>query len=320
MRTIALLFLALLSTLSFAHEKIELITFNTGFAKAKIFNLVACTKARTKLFEMVLDQRMSISNSKTVYLFQELFTKKSFEALQRLGKKYNYNLHPKSFKQAKKSGIVTFTNIDVTSARWIPFRKSKYPGIKRGVQIVSITDRYGKIVDIMNTHTAYSGKKAPDRAHVSQLKQLTEEIQHRQKNEHSIILAGDFNIGDDYRVTNQRYDLVETIWSPFISALNLENIFEAKQPNPTWDQENNPLVYKPSFFIRTFVSRRWEEQTSTIDHIFTSADIVMENTGLVFDSPISPKGQCRGEANFLSDHYGVISTLNLEKFNYFKAL
>jgi endonuclease/exonuclease/phosphatase family metal-dependent hydrolase len=322
MKMMFLLILSLLSSLAYTSERIEVVSFNTGFAKAKIFNLVACTKPRTKMFEEVLNKRITDNPTKTIYLFQELFTKRGFKALRRLGKKHNYRMYPDDFSLAKKSGIVTFTNLEVMSSQWIPFNSSKYPGIRRGVQIISIKDSLGKVVDIMNTHTAYSGKKAPDKTHISQLNQLKEEIQSRQKRSRSIILAGDFNIGDDYFITGQQYDQVETIWVPFIRALNNENIFEAKQPNPTWDQENNPLVFNPSYFVRNFVTRdgKWEEQTSTIDHIFTSMDIIMNNTGILFNTPIDSNKQCRGDDTYLSDHYGVISTLVFENFSQFKTL
>lgn len=317
------LILLTLSQAVLASGKVELVTFNTGFAKAKIFNLVACTRRRTRILEKVLDQRLAnsnIANDKTIYLFQELYTRASFKALKRLGKKYGYKLYPDVFKRAKKSGIVTFTNFKVKSSKWIPFKRRKYPGIRRGVQVISIEDNSGNIIDIMNTHTAFSGALEPDSAHLSQLNQIKNEIVTRQKNNRSIVLGGDFNIGENYSTNGQRYDLVETIWKPFVEKLNAENIFKLNMSEPTWDQENNFLVNKPSTFVRLFVTRRWGSRTSTIDHIFSSRNISFETPHIIFNKPIDSKTQCRKRNSYLSDHYGIVTTLNLNHFSTFEAL
>jgi endonuclease/exonuclease/phosphatase family metal-dependent hydrolase len=313
MRFFLLIHLVLLSNLSYGAdisnvEPLEVTTFNVGYARASLFNLVPCIRLRVNLLTKVIDEKLQSEKGTKAFLFQEFYNRRAFRLIVSVAQKHNYDYYPKTFKELKENGILVLTNLDVLKHEWLPFKATKYPGINRGVRLIYAKTLEGKGVIIGNTHTSYSGRQKADTVHLSHLNQVASIIQEKSNEQYELILGGDLNIGSKYTLKRQKYNPIEEIWEPFYEKVVSTDMKFLKYETPSWDEEKNNLVSRPSFFARLFATYngKWDENTSDIDHLIVSSSLETENTSVVFDQMYESRGLCRDANNiFLSDHFAV---------------
>jgi len=289
-------------------EPLEVITFNVGYAKARIFNLVPCINQRINLLSKVIDDKLTEEKGAKAFLFQEFYSRKAFKKLIKIAIKHNYDYYPKRFKDLKGNGVLIFTNLNISRHEWHPFKEKKYPGINRGIRIVYAKTLEGRRILVGNTHTSYSGRNKPAKVHIAHLEQFAQQIKDKFSNQYNMIFGGDLNIGNNYSFKRQKYDPVEEIWIPFQEKILNTNMKFLEYDSPSWDETNNFFVSRPSLFARWFATDngKWDENSSEIDHLIASNSLKTENTSVVFDKLYRSKKSCRSlHKFFLSDHFAI---------------
>ena len=230
MRFLVVLFIASFSIMSFSaeigeSEPLEVITFNVGYARARIFNLVPCIRQRVDLLTNVIENKLTADRGAKAFLFQEFYSRRAFKKLTKVAKKYKYDYFPKEFRDLKRNGILILTNLETIKHEWHPFKAKKYPGINRGIRLIYAKTVEGRDILIGNTHTSYSGRKKPDQVHIAHLEQLSNTIRDKFSDQYDMIFGGDLNIGSTYSLKRQKYDPVADIWLPFY-----QNVFLCSRP------------------------------------------------------------------------------------------
>jgi endonuclease/exonuclease/phosphatase family metal-dependent hydrolase len=313
MRLLFILFLIISSSFSYSadiseNEPLEVITFNVGYARARIFNLVPCIRQRVKLLRKVIDDKLSREKGAKVFLFQEFFSRRAFKKLINVANKHSYDYYPKEFKDLKKNGTLILTNLETVKHEWVPFEAKKYPGINRGIRLIYTKTLEGRKILIGNTHTAYSGRKKTDKTHLAHLDQIADTVRDKTSDQYNMIFGGDLNVGSTSSFKRQKYDPIEEIWIPFYQKILDNNMKFLEYESPSWDETKNPFVFRPSLFARWFATDngKWDDNTSDIDHLFVSNSLKTENTSVIFDELIESKKSCRSlKKYFLSDHFAI---------------
>jgi endonuclease/exonuclease/phosphatase family metal-dependent hydrolase len=313
MKFIVILFSLLISGYSHSvdisvTEPLEVITFNVGYARARVFNLVPCIRQRVDLLRKVIDDKLTLETGAKVFLFQEFYSRRAFKKLIKVAKKHNYDFYPKEFKDLKRNGVLILTNLNISRHEWHPFKNRKYPGINRGIRVLYAKTLEGRRILIGNTHTSYSTRQKPSKIHIAHLDQFAQLIKDKYSNQYNMIFGGDLNIGDNYSFKRQKYDPIKEIWMPFEEKILNTNMKFLEYDSPSWDEKNNYFVSRPSFFARLFATDngKWDENSSEIDHLIASDTLRTENTSVTFDKSYSSKSSCRSLSKyFLSDHFAI---------------
>lgn len=307
MNKIFILFLTLSISFQAFSTEVEVFNWNIGLARAKFINLVPCINRRIGAMKEYFGDIVNDEDKTVVYALQEAYSRRFYKYLRSLEENSQYKVYPRSFKELKKNGILFFTNAKVENSYFIEWERTKYPGIKRGIRFIQVENESNENVFIANTHTSYSNRKKVSTVHQSNLNQITEAINNLTSNGSKVLIAGDFNIGPDYSLKKQKYDPVVEIWKPFLTTMEGIGMNRVQNFEPTWNREANFLVKKPAFFIRNFESYEgvWEENTSVIDHIFTTKDI--QHLGHEVLKPVNhnENRSCKITNFFLSDHFAL---------------
>lgn len=228
-----------------------------------------------------------------IILLQEVITdaqrKVLIESLSRHGYKYFY----KTGARFRNGGLLTFSNLPTVDEgfRSYKIRASPFPlsitdrFLKKGFQVFSVR-LFNKTVKVINTHvlTNYGGLDIEDYCVMQQIYQLLKYIKTIPK-DMQVILGGDLNIRED---TFLYEFLINTVgfYDPLEDAASI-----------TYDFNNSEVTSISKFFMR---------ESTKIDYTlfrgFKESDISQR---IVFSEPFDHKGTVM----FLSDHFGVLTTI-----------
>jgi hypothetical protein len=211
---------------SFANgAELEVVTYNTGLARAMGKDFVPCVKPRMDAF---LNNVLKKADVPTVFLFQEVFYTEAYKNLQRWA--YENGFHVTE-SNSQRNGLVIVSELPIQTEflqRYSCGRFMQNPGV--------LTARIGNdqqhMIDILNSHTSDSSGDKPD---VCQMTQLHELSGYFNKRSGTVLAGGDFNVGPDLKILNQKYDPIRAIWEPFKNLMAGALRAPTEKLGVTWD-------------------------------------------------------------------------------------
>lgn len=317
-----LLFAALIVTSLISYSATTVVSFNIAQLKKRGIDLVPCTNKRLPAIidRMFFDKNSPLKkNDNFVIGLQEVFTKKAFDRISEAAKELGYFVFPKDYHFVRNSGLLTISNLAHLYTTKIEFNEAKY--VKKSFLHSRLMGKDGKMLHFINTHTEYSPADKVNGKHLSQIKQLSEYMNELTQDPYKrIIMVGDFNSGPTtYAV---KHDITESnrLWSQnFAPLLENSNMERIEIEGHSWDLKRNTLARKPVFAIKMFNLIKegrtgWIKISEMVDHLFVSNNLSYYDQSLAFTE--HHKFKCRGRADEdgkvpLSDHYGVMATLDL---------
>lgn len=311
--------LLLTSTLALADE-ITVLTYNMGQLKKSGVDLVACTKPRLQpQVEALFGQDgVLVSTQHFVLLLQEVWTKRSYQALQKVAQERGLLMLPKTSLEASVTGTVTITDLPLVTHGFEEFSVNKY--LPKGILHATLELPSGGTLNVANVHTGYSDSKSFSFEHKIHFEDIHRFLMQRLSVDAHTVIGGDFNAGPDMAFKKQRYLPVPIIWQANLLRLmtDLGFLHASAGVAPTWDTRN-ALVNTPAVAIRavngmTYNTWGWEEKTATLDHVFTTPGLQMRSTKTVLNKRV--RMRCKGRTDsegkaHLSDHYGVLTVLGI---------
>lgn len=318
MKTFLFLFLISFSALA----DVTVVTYNMAQLKKMGLDLVACTKRRVgfQVDAMFNEPTAPMYASKDfVYLIQESWTKRSFNALRKIAKERNYTFYPDDFNIVKNAGDLIISNLKADDVKHIPFSSDKYA--QKGILYARLKLDTGKTFGVINVHTGYSDMNGFSEEHRKHFEELGRAIQEFKPNSDYFAVGGDFNAGPDMGFKKTKYDSAKLVWE---DGLMPHMINQGMRLLPsvgvTWDDTNNTLANVPPLLLRLVNKYKngyisWDQTDSTLDHIFVTNEEKVSRHELVFNKKVHLNCGKRDDKDglFLSDHYGVMATVMTEE-------
>lgn len=301
-----------------AGESISVVSYNMGQLKKVNMDFVACPDARLPhQMEVVFDYASPIFHTKHfILLLQEVWTRKAFGAIQKVARNRGYHMAPGNFDEVKESGTVIVSDLPKVKSDFIPFTVDKYA--KKGIRLMVVKLADGKTLAAADVHTGYSDSRGFTAEHKTHVENIRDFVIRNTNRYNHFLVGGDFNAGANLTFKKQTYNPAKVIWEDsLLPILHSAGLHEVSQTNTnTWD-ESNLLVSNPTMAIRAFNGANygtwgWEENSSVLDHIFGSKDLIAKESRVVFKA--KHRMSCPGREDALgrvnlSDHYGVLSII-----------
>jgi|GEM_PF-3367432 len=302
---------------------LQVISYNVGLTPRLLgFAVSPCNTLRVqKQVQVIFDGDNEIDISQPFVLgLQEVWTKEAFLTYREEAVAKGFTIVPTSYSDVETNGIVTISNLPLSSERppqFYPFKEDSFRK-NRGVLVTHFQLSPNSTVAVGNTHVIYSTAKELSEIQISQFGEIAT-ISERHLVGPARILLGDFNAGSNLRLGDRDQSYTDALWSGDFGIYRLlENLELYEISNitlPTWDLSNG-LVTQLTWVMSRFFGGTYDESTSNLDHIFASPNATVHQAGRVFDKKIEGKCEAMGQQIsplHLSDHFGTRALVTFEK-------
>ena len=269
---------------------VKLLTLNTGLLEIAMgplhIDLVPKLRARAEALPSSI-----VAFDPDVVCLQEVYRKEDSDMLKERMKMYPYTYHSPNENVLRNTGLCIMSKYPFQVLEELDFKASGVEKIvPKGAVKIQLTDGPYKDVVIVNVHFPYGGFGSDSQTRWSTIKKRNNNLEYMDRHVSSatekVIVAGDFNFGED--IAQENYEKMLSFGYESISNGSI-----------TWDVDN-PLNMMFPLSI-----------SQSIDHIFLS-DAFMEalqsqSCIRVLDTPVeTSKGPL-----FLSDHFGLLCNIEI---------
>lgn len=301
-------------------NEVEIVTWNAGLLrvsptpyKSLGIDLVSCVRNR---IPVIVDEIIRAFQDKTprAILLQEFWNEEAFDKLIDKTKNSSLKVIPSTYSEVTGRGTVIVTNLEVQTYDFMPFSQDS-SGVNRGILSAHLlTPQNNEALVVGSLHTTYSTAKTVGSLQLTQLGEIVQWM--KSYNNVPAVLGGDFNAGPNLVYDNQEWEPSKVLWEP-LQGSSWKPVMDRKGNYLiTWDRGRNPLTAKPALAVRAaylYNGGNWEEQTSTLDHIFVNPRVESSSGKLAFHGLYSIEGcptlpETDGKTT-LSDHYGIQTTV-----------
>jgi len=199
-------------------EPLQVTTFNIGAAQFSLLNHRFDTvKCRDSRIPAQLKEISKFVRPPFVLFLQEVFgdSQKLYRELARR------NHYFASTPDSNGSGLMILSSERILKSEFFAFSEDTYAkaGIHRGILLATIRHE-GKNLTLMDIHTSSGDRVKPYPIHQSQLKEIAGVATEVEK---PLILAGDFNMGENVHFKNEKYDPPQVMWhESFLNFLEFD--------------------------------------------------------------------------------------------------
>jgi|GEM_PF-5102201 len=268
-------------------RQFQVITYNTALARAFGQDFVPCVLERLEAQKQHVLRKFKIP---TVFTLQEVFYTNAYDDIKYWARKNGFHV---SASTPLRNGLVTVSEYPIKKEVLHVFSCNAF-GQNRGVLEISIHVE-GTEVRVLNSHTQDSEGELPNDCQIQQLKEVSAIAGSGLV---PSALAGDFNVGPDIKIIEQKYDPIEKLWVPFLALLgSVWQRAPSETKGLTWNTDKNPLA------------RPGPQLNSTIDHVFVNQGLNISEFELMYESPATILNCSDYEVElgktFMSDHFGL---------------
>ena len=287
-----ILTVSMLVGLSAQANPFQVITYNTALARAYGYDFVPCVLGRLEAQKQNVWRKSEIP---TVFIFQEVFYQKAYDALNIWAQNNNFYI---TVTDSLRNGLVVISEFPIKKEKLYAFSCNAFAQ-NRGVLDVRI-DVDGTEVRILNSHTQDSMGEKPNRCQTEQLQEVAENAN---IDPVATLLAGDFNVGPDIKIMKQQFDPIEKMWAPFAELMSGWQRAESEKKGVTWNTDKNPIAMLGP------------QLSSTLDHIFVNRGLNIIDNELMYQTPLTIPNcqdyQVETGKSFMSDHFGLKAKVEL---------